>query len=315
MNAYPVELAAPDIRPYRAGNCGIEYVSSFDSGKAGPHLMLAALTHGNELCGAIALDWLLRQEVRPLAGRLTFAFMNVAAYARFDRANASASRCVDEDFNRVWRTEVLEGARDSVELRRARELRPLVDSVDALLDIHSMQHATPPLMICGMRPKARELALALGTPAHLVCDAGHAAGRRMRDYGGFADDASPKNALLIECGQHWERASAAVAIDAMLRFLLHFGAIAPEFAAPHLAPLPAAQRVVEVTQAVTIASDEFRFAAPYVGMELIARAGSVIGHDGGRAVTTPYDNCVLIMPSMRLRKGETAVRLGRIVGG
>ena len=315
MNAYPVELEAPDLRPYRAGNCGIEYVSTFDSGKAGPHLMLAALTHGNELCGAIALDWLLRQGVRPVAGRLTLAFMNVAAYARFERKNPSASRCVDEDFNRVWSREVLEGGRDSVELRRARELRPLVDSVDALLDIHSMQHATPALMICGMTQKARELALSLGTPAHLVCDAGHAAGRRMRDYGAFADDASPKNALLIECGQHWARASAAVAIDAMLRFLMHFGAIERDVAAPHLAPLPAAQRVVEVTQAITVASDDFRFAAPYVGMEVIARAGTVIGHDGAQAVATPYDNCVLIMPSMRLKKGETAVRLGRIVGG
>ncbi len=240
MNAYPVELEAPDIRPYRGGNSGIEYVSTFDSGKPGPHLMLAALTHGNELCGAIALDWLLRQGVRPLAGRLTLAFMNVAAYARFERNNPSASRCVDEDFNRVWSPEVLDGARDSVELRRARELRPLIDSVDALLDLHSMQHPAPALMLCGMTRKARELALPLGTPAHLVCDAGHAAGRRMRDYGDFADSASSKNALLIECGQHWERASATVAIDAMLRFLLHFGAIEPDFAAPHLAPLPAA---------------------------------------------------------------------------
>jgi predicted deacylase len=313
VSAYPVELEAPDIRPYRAGNCGIECVSTFDSGKTGPHLMLAALTHGNELCGAIALDWLLRQEVRPLAGRLTLAFMNVAAYARFDRSNPGASRCVDEDFNRVWSAEALDGARDNVELRRARALRSLVASVDVLLDIHSMQHATPALMICGMTRKARELALSLGTPAHLVCDEGHAAGRRMRDYGGFSDSASPKNALLIECGQHWERASATVAIDAMLRFLMHFGAIEPEFAAPHLVPLPAAQRVVEVTQAVTIASDEFQFAAPYVGMEVIAREGTVIGHDGGRPVATPYDNCVLIMPSMRLRKGETAVRIGRIV--
>lgn len=313
MNAYPVELEAPDIRTYRSGNCGIEYVSTFDSARPGPHLMLAALTHGNELCGAIALDWLLRRQLRPRAGRLTLAFMNVAAYARFDRNNPGASRCVDEDFNRVWSAEVLDGVRDSVELRRARELRPLVDSVDALLDMHSMQHATPPLMICGMTRKARELALRLGAPAHLVRDAGHAAGRRMRDYGAFADDASPKNALLIECGQHWERASATVAIDAMLRFLLHYGAIEAEFAAPHLAPLPAAQRVVEVTQAVTIASDEFRFSSPYVGMEVIAREGSVIGHDGARPVVTPYDNCVLVMPSMRLRKGETAVRLGRIV--
>ena len=313
MTSYPIELEAPDIGPYRAGNYGIEHVTSFDSGKAGPHLMLASLTHGHEPCMLIALDWLLRQEARPLAGRLTLAFMNIAAYARFDREDPRASRCVDEEFHPVWSPETLDGARDSVERRRARELRQLVASVDALLDIHSMQHATPPLMICGMTRKARKLALRLGTPAHLVCDAGHAAGRRMRDFGGFADEASPKNALLIECGQHWERASATVAIDAMLRFLLHFGAIERDFAAPHLMALPAAQRVVEVTQAVTIASEDFRFAAPYVGMEVIARAGTVIGHDGTRAVTTPYDNCVLIMPSMRLRKGETAVRLGRIV--
>ncbi len=315
MNAYPVELEPPDIGPYRAGNCGIEFVTSFDSGKAGPHLMLAALTHGNEICGAIALDWLLRLGVRPLAGRLTLAFMNVAAYARFNREDPSASRCVDEDFNRLWSAEVLDGARDSVELRRARELRPLVASVDALLDIHSMQNATPPLMICGMTRKSRELASRLGTPAHLVCDAGHAAGRRMRDHAAFADDASPKNALLIECGQHWERASATVAIDAMLRFLLHYGAIEPGLAQQGLAPLPASQCVIEVTQAVTIANDEFRFAAPYVGMEVIARTGTVIGHDGGAPVVTPYNDCVLIMPSKRLRKGETAVRLGRIVAG
>jgi hypothetical protein len=135
----------------------------------------------------------------------------------------------------------------------------------------------------------------------------------MRDYGAFAESASPKTALLIECGQHWERASATVAIDAMLRFLLHFGAIERDFAAPHLAPLPAAQRVIEVTHAVTIASDDFRFAAPYVGMEVIACAGTVIAHDGDQPVATPYDNCVLVMPSMRLRIGETAVRLGRIV--
>jgi len=30
-------------------------------------------------------------------------------------------------------------------------------------------------------------------------------------------------------------------------------------------------------------------------------------------VRTPYDDCVLIMPSRRLVKGQTAVRLGRYV--
>ncbi len=53
---YPIELIAPDISAYRAGNTGIDYVTTFDSGNAGPHVMISAVTHGNELCGAITLD-------------------------------------------------------------------------------------------------------------------------------------------------------------------------------------------------------------------------------------------------------------------
>jgi predicted deacylase len=314
--SYPVELAPPDISAYRRGNTGIEYVTTFDSGKPGPHVLVCALTHGNELCGAIALDFLFRQDVRPLRGRLSLAFNNVAAFERFDVAHPGASRFVDEDFNRVWAPAALEGPRDSVELRRARALRPLVAGADYLFDIHSMQHKTPPLMICGMTQKARRLSLAMGAPAWLVCDAGHAAGLRMRDHGAFADEASPKNALLIECGQHWEKASATVAIDTMLRFLLHFGIVSREFAQPHLdaTATAQAQTVVEVTEAVTIATDGFRFERPWVGMEILPAAGTLLGRDGETEVRTPYDNCVLIMPSMRLRKGQTAVRLGRVVG-
>ena len=35
--------------------------------------------------------------------------------------------------------------------------------------------------------------------------------------------------------------------------------------------------------------------------------------DGDREVRTPYDDCVLVMPSKRLYRGQTAVRLGRFV--
>jgi predicted deacylase len=313
--AYPVELVPPDIAPYRRGNTGIDYVSSFDSGKPGPHVLVCALTHGNELCGAIALDFLLRQAVRPRSGRLTLAFNNVAAYARFDATRPAASRFVDEDFNRIWDEAVLAGRRDSVELRRARELRRLVADADYLFDIHSMQHKTPPLMICGMTQKARRLALALGAPHWLVCDAGHAAGVRMRDHGAYADEARHNTALLVECGQHWEAASARVAVDTTLRFLMHFDSIDRDFAAAHLdsAATAQAQQVVEVTEVVTISTEGFSFVRPWLGMEILPEAGTLLGRDGDTELRTPYDDCVLIMPSQRLRKGQTAVRLGRIV--
>src|SRR3546814_4272341 len=74
----------------------------------GPHVMIAAVVHGNELCGAIALDWLFRHDVKPLKGKLSLGFMNVAAYLSFDPANPTASRFVDEDFNRLWTAEVLD---------------------------------------------------------------------------------------------------------------------------------------------------------------------------------------------------------------
>ncbi len=311
---YPVELEAPDIGPYRAGNAGVDYVATFKSGRSGPHVMLSALVHGNEICGAIALDTLLRDGVRPLRGRLTLAFVNVAAYETFDPQDPSASRFVEEDFNRLWSPGVLDGTRDSVELRRARALRPVIDEVDVLLDIHSMQHATTPLMMAGPWPKGRALAREVGVPEIVVSDAGHAAGTRLRDYGGFGRADGPKNALLIECGQHWAARSATVAIETAVGFLRVMGLVAPEVAAPDPAgATPSAQRFIEVTGPVTIETDAFRFTEDFHGLEVIARAGTVIGHDGDRPIPTPYDDCVLIMPSRRLRRGESAVRFGRFV--
>ena len=314
LDSHPVELSALDITPHRRGNTGIDYVTTLDSGASGPHVMLSALVHGNELCGAHALDYLLSEGVRPRRGRLTLAFMNVAAYARFDPASPAASRYVDEDFNRVWSAAVLDGPRHSVELHRAREVRPLVDTVDLLLDIHSMQNATPPLMLAGALDKGRRLAIDVGAPVHVVCDAGHAAGTRLRDYAGFGDSASTRNALLVECGQHWARGTERVAVEVALRFLASSGTVAREWFEPRLPDsAPAGQRIIEVSGPVTIESDRFRFVEDYRGMEVIPEEGTVIGWDGGRAIRTPYPDCVLIMPSRRLRRGESAVRFGRYV--
>ncbi|MBU0726093.1 MAG: succinylglutamate desuccinylase/aspartoacylase family protein [Alphaproteobacteria bacterium] len=309
---YTVDLTPPDIRPYRQGNTGIDYATTFDSGQPGPHVMVNAVTHGNELCGAIAVDFLFRQGIRPLHGKLTLSFANIDAYARFDRVNPTASRFVEEDFNRIWSEEVLDGPRDSVELRRARQMRPLFDSVDYLLDIHSMQHTTAPLMLCGPLDKGIALARALKHPEIVVSDKGHAAGKRLRDYRFFGDAGDPRNALLIECGQHWEKSSATVAIDNALRFLLHFGMIDMETLNRHVSTqtLPP-QQIIQVTEAVTVKNDKFTFAEPYLGLEVIEKKGSLLGHDGDVPVHTPYDRCVLIMPSRRLTKGQTAVRLGR----
>ena len=310
-NDYPVDLIPPDISAYEGGNTGVPYIWTFDSGAPGPNVMVSAIVHGNEPCGAIALDWLFRNDVRPVQGRLTLGFMNIAAYLAFDPADPNATRWMDEDFNRVWDKAVLKGDRDSVELRRAREVRPILDDIDLLLDLHTMQHLAPPLMMSGRLAKGKDLARKVGVPERIVGDSGHAAGRRMRDYGGFDDPSSTKAALLIECGQHWKEASGLLAKESTVRFLEATGTLEPGLLEllEKLYVTPPVQQLFTVRETVTITQETFTFVENFVGGEIIRKAGTLIGNDGDIEIRTPVDDIMLVMPSKHLWKGQTAVRL------
>jgi predicted deacylase len=302
---YPIEIDPPDIERYRHGNAGVDFVHVLDSGKPGPSVMIQALTHGNEFCGAIALDSLFKQKVSPSNGKLILAFANVAAFARFNRDDPDRARYIDEDYNRVWSDDVLLGARDSAELRRARELRPFVDVADLLLDLHSMHEPCRPIMVCAKSEKSVALARRMGAPADLLLDTGHPAGLRMMERGAFSDPASPRAAVLIECGQHWAKSSVDVAIDTCNRFLSVTGLLERSFSSVN-------QKVIRVTEPVVAKTMSFRFASPWKGLEVVRRAGTVVAVDEDHAWKTPYDDCVMVMPSMRhLKPGTTMVRLGR----
>ena len=311
---YILELLPPDISAYRNGNSGIEYITTFDSGKPGPHVMVNAVTHGNELCGAIAVDRLFKMGVRPIRGKLSLAFANVAAFQTFNPSLPHASRFIDEDFNRVWTPAVLDGSRQSVELMRARAMRPIIDQIDFLLDIHSMHDPHGPVMISGPLDKGIELSKQTGVPEFIVADAGHANGTRMRDYGGFGDPASHKAALLVECGQHWERASEVLAWQTIWRFLFAVHVVERALAESQIESVrPPRQKVVRVTEAVIANDKDFKFAKGLKGLSIVPKRGDLIALDGGKPVPAPYDNCVLIMPTMiHVKPGLTAVRLGRL---
>lgn len=308
----PLELTPPDIEPWRHSASGVEFVHVFDSGRSGPTVMVQALTHGNELCGAIALDALLREGFRPTRGRLIASFANVEGFARFDPADPSRSRYVDEDLNRVWSDETLFGPRDSLELRRARALRPFVDAADRLLDIHSMTEPCPPLMVCGTQLKNAQHGLELGCPELLLLDTGHPSGLRMVERGGFGDATSPHRALLIECGQHWAQASADMAWDVLVRYLRLTGLADEAWANARLRlPLPARQRVLRVTEPVVARSTDFKFLVPIVSLGVVPKAGTPVAQDGDHVWLAPYDNTVLVMPGLaHLKPGNTMVRLG-----
>lgn len=317
QSPYVIELTPPDIAAYRVGNTGVDYITTYDSGVSGPHVMVNAITHGNEICGAIAVDRLFKMNVRPNRGRLSLSFANVDAYYRWDSARPHANRFVDEDFNRVWSPAALNGTRDSTELRRARAMRPIIDDVDLLLDIHSMHDPHGPVMICGALDKGIRFSQDVGIPEFIVSDHGHANGTRMRDYGGFGDAGSHKNALLVECGQHWEARAADVAWQTVWRFLRVCGCVdqAEADAEIDTAAVPPT-KVVRITDALVANTTNYRFREGTKGLDIIAKQGDLIAHDDGVPVVAPYDNCVLVMPTLvHVKQGLTVVRIGKLSDG
>jgi succinylglutamate desuccinylase len=305
----PVNIAKPDLRRWLAGNSGIPGAWTFAAEIPGPHVALTAIVHGNEIAGAVVLDRLLREGVRPARGRLSLVFCNLEAFARFDAADPTATRFLDEDMNRIWGAAELDGARRSSELRRARELRPLIDSVDVLADLHSMLWRSDPLILAGEAEQAARLALAIGVPPTVVADAGHVGGRRLIDYARFTAPDASAAAVLVEAGDHWEEATVAT-MEQVCRRVLHLTGQAAD--GRRLAPLPA-PRLARVSHTVTAATRSFAFLRDFRGGEVIARANTLIALDGEAEIRTPHDDCLLVMPTPMVPRGHTAVRLARFV--
>jgi predicted deacylase len=308
---FDVAVTPPDLDPWLEGNTGVPGFTTRDSGQPGPHLVLVSLMHGNEIAGAIALDRLLRAGLRPLRGRLTFGFANLAAFARFDREDPVASRYVDEDLNRVWDSSWLSGGRRSLELDRAREMRPLIETADTLFDLHSMLWPSDPLILSGATAKGRQLAEGIGAPGLVIADTGHSNGRRLIDYAIFADPGSAPVANLVEAGQHWKAETVEMTIRAIAGMLRQLAMVAPDD--PLLPPPSRAPRVfAEVTSVVTARTAGFAFVQPYRGGQIIRRRDTLVAVDGTTDIRTPYDNCLLVMPSLRPSRGHTAVRLAKL---
>lgn len=307
---FKVRLCPPDISPWMAGNTGVPGITTLASDRPGPHVALLSLMHGNELAGAIVLNRLLRTGLRPAQGQLSFGFLNLTAFERFDPLRPTASRFIDEDMNRVWDPAILNGPRHSIELDRAREIRCFVDQVDVLLDLHSMLWPSEPLILSGTPAKGRTLAKAIGTPSLVVADHGHVNGRRLIDYPRFSSPDTPQAACLVEAGQHWEHATVDT-IEASIAGLLRYLDIVGPDASMLPAPRPNTSRVAIVTTAVTAMTSSFAFVQTYHGGDIIPQRDTLIATDGETEIRTPHDNCLLVMPSLRPSRGHTAVRLAR----
>jgi predicted deacylase len=299
-----IEVTPRDLSAYRRGNTGIDYVHRFESGRPGPHVMVNALTHGNELCGMVAVCHLLDSGVRPQKGTLTLSFANVAAYETFDAEQPFESRLITHNLNRIWSSAWLDGPEDSVELRRAREMRPAVAAADHILDIHSTSQDVVPFWVYPAFERNADVARALVRPeVHLVMPAGLGSGTPLVQYGSHGQADGSGAALVVECGQHFKQATADLATDVAQNFLAHFGLI------DRPAPKPVAPpRRFELLRTHVIQNESFAFARPVIGFETFA-AGELIATDGALEIRAPCDDCTIFMPARQAIVGREGVYL------
>ena len=307
----PLEVLPRDLSAYRAGNTGIDYVHRFESGTPGPHLLVNALTHGNEICGMVAATHLLDSGVRPRIGTLTISFAHVEAYEAFDVNNPYENRQLVHNLNRVWSADWLDGTEDSPELRRARELRPVVSAADHILDIHSTSHAVEPFWVYSAFDRNAAVAQAIGRPpVHLVMPNGLGSGTPLIQHGRHGDNSSTAGAaLVVECGQHFAQSAAVLATEVALDFLAHFGLI--DKRSPQTAMLP--QRRFQLLETRMVQTTDFQFVRPLAGFETFAK-GELIATDGSAgSIVSPCDGCTVFMPTRLPIVGREAVYLTRSI--
>ncbi|GAL97935.1 hypothetical protein AA0312_2096 [Acetobacter tropicalis NRIC 0312] len=310
---FRIAVPPPDLSPWEAGNCGIPGVHHFEAGQPGPHVALTALMHGNEYSGACALADLLTRAIRPQRGRLSLIFLNLEAFSRFDPQKPTLSRFVEEDMNRLWCADLVRSNHSSVEMERVRQVFPIMETVDALLDLHSMLWPSPPAYLCGLTEKSHALACTLSAaqpkPPLVVQDGGHEEGPRLIDYERFASNRTAATACLLEAGQHWLPESVTTARITAQLFLEQMGLLPPRTLC---ATPPAPPRCAVVTHTVQAHSSRFVFTRAFRNGDVVKKAGSLVAFDGPDEIRTPYGNCVLVLPNLRPMRGHTAVRLARL---
>lgn len=306
QSTHPVfEVLPRDLEPYRRGNVGVDWVHRFDSGKPGPHVLINALTHGNEFCGMVAATHLLDNAIRPQIGTMTVSFANVEAYRSFDQAKPFDSRQLVHNLNRIWSAEWLDGDQDSPEIRRARELRPVVAEADHILDIHSTSQDVQPFWVYPAFARNAAVAGAIGQPGvHLVMPRGLGSGTPLIQHGSHGRDDHHGAALVAECGQHFLRSSSELATHVALDFLAHFGLIERERVAR-----PPARRF-ELVRTHVVASPQFRFTRPLIGFERFDE-GDLIAIDGDEEIRAPCADCTVLMPTRQPIVGREGVYLSR----
>lgn len=215
---------------------------------------------------------------------------------RFTEGGADLNRVFDFEFETRLRRDQW-----SSEHERAIALRPVFESVDSAIDLHSATEPTPPFVITTSVPQSAELGRAVGM-RHVT--------RGWEDLNILSGKVflalltkRGKPSIAVECGQHEEAEAKQTAYKVATRFLIAQGLLDGEIVTQ------TEVQFLDVIRALRKPSPDFRFSHPFRGMELLTK-GTLIGSDGDIAVSVSEDRYALL-PNDRVPVGIDMLFLGR----
>lgn len=250
--------------------------------KPGKTVAVFAGIHGNEKAGVIALQKVIK-EVKLTAGTAYFVFANPPAI----EAN---TRMIKKNLNRLF---LSNNKGRSWEDKRARELMKLLDSCDALLDLHGYNGPEDtPFIITDT--------LGLKLAGEFDFDSVLTGISDVSDGGTDCYMSSlQKVGLCLECGSNFDPIKyTPLATKSIHTFLTHYGLIKGG-AGKRSKRKQAIYKVVRVVKRET---DDFAFDKEYVNFDKL-RSGKQFARDGS-TVFVAKGNQYIIFPRAKQKIGE-----------
>jgi succinylglutamate desuccinylase len=256
----------------------------------GPGKTVAVIggVHGNESVGMSALRW-ARETITPEAGTVYFIEGNPEAV----RKNV---RFIEKNLNRCFSKEL---SGDSLEELRARELMPILDECDMLLDIHaSNSHDATPFVIC--EENGMEIGCLLDFP--IISTGWDALEPGTTDW--YVNQ-QRKIGIGIECGSvHRPEETLTLAQESILRFLRYTGNLE---GGEESHDIP--QRHIHVHTVAHRSTEPVTFSRDYADFELLEHE-EVFARSGDREYVAGQDDCI-IFPRPNAPFGAEIFILGR----
>jgi predicted deacylase len=272
---------------------------SFTSGVGGIQLIVFGAIHGNEVCGPIAIEEIMKlltsKEIELLSGQVTFVpICNPQAYRE-------GKRLIDENLNRIF---IPTDNPQSYEAGLANLLCPLVEAADVLLDVHSFDAVGPtnifldfPTLENRAHVEALDFEYALVNWPELY---------EINPYFNSYDttryaNSVGKQGVLVECGQHNDPDSVVVAKEAILKTLEHLNMINKR-SLSNLCPKPQLHSINMTYLGTKEAEDDY-FLDEWKHLQRVPAGTQLAKRASGEVLSVDVDS-IILLPKHTAKLGE-----------